>query len=146
MTTSRSRRLGSPLPRAGGRLDGLSGTGAWTPWGPRLEQEEAIAMPWGVVMDVPAPVEVYDAVHAEVMRRSGGAVDGLLVHLGRATPTGFQVVEVWESREQHARHDREVVQPVVVELASGGPAPSSEPTVTEFEVRGLVVPGPAVAV
>jgi hypothetical protein len=103
-------------------------------------------MAWGVVIDVPAPVELYDAVHAEVMRRSGGEAVGLLVHLGRATATGFQVVEVWDSREQYERYDREIVQPVVAELTAEAPPPSGVPVATEFEVRGLVVTGPAVAV
>ncbi|MGY1642037.1 hypothetical protein ACI782_13040 [Geodermatophilus sp. SYSU D00703] len=102
-------------------------------------------MTWGVVIDVPAPVEVYDAVHAEVVRRVGGTAEGLLVHLARATPTGFQVVEVWDSREQYERYDREVVAPVVAELSAGGPPPPGEPASTEFEVRGLVLSGAAVA-
>ena len=103
-------------------------------------------MTWGVVIDVPAPAELYDAVHVEVVRRSGGPTEGLLVHLSRATATGFQVVEVWDSREQYGRYDREVVQPIVAELSAGGPAPAGQPMVTEFEVRGLVLPGAALTV
>ncbi|MGY1631227.1 hypothetical protein ACI784_05905 [Geodermatophilus sp. SYSU D01186] len=102
-------------------------------------------MTWAVTMDVPAPVEVYDAVHAEVLRRAGDTTEGLLVHLARATPTGFQVIEVWESREAAERFDRELVQPIVAELSPDGPPPG-DPVVTEFEVRGLVVPGTAVVV
>ncbi|MGY1637554.1 hypothetical protein ACI78V_12980 [Geodermatophilus sp. SYSU D00742] len=100
-------------------------------------------MSWAVVIDVPAPVQVYDAVHAEVLRRAGGGAEGLLLHLARATETGFQVIEVWESQEASQRFDREVVQPVVAELATGGPPPAGDPVVTEFEVRGLIVPGVA---
>jgi hypothetical protein len=101
-------------------------------------------MTWGMVVDVPAPVEVYDAVHAELLRRTSGAVEGLLVHLARATGTGFQVTEVWESQADHDRYEREVVGPVMAELAGGGP-PALD-GVTEFDVRGLVLPRAGVAV
>lgn len=95
-------------------------------------------MQYAFVMDVPAPVEFYDAVHAEVVRRSGGEVSGLLLHVGRATATGFQVIEVWESRDQWQRYNDELVEPVVTEL-SGGQLPP-QPPVEEFDVRGLVIP------
>ena len=57
---------------------------------------------YGVITTVPAPVAMYDGMHAEMLkmqRRTGTSVDGLLVHVGRATPDGFEVLEVWESKE-----------------------------------------------
>jgi hypothetical protein len=48
---------------------------------------------YGVITTVSAPVEMYDTVHAEILRRVG-FIDGLLVHIGRATTDGFQVLEV----------------------------------------------------
>jgi hypothetical protein len=94
---------------------------------------------YGVVTDVPAPVELYDAAHAAVGRRSGAKIEGLLVHIGRSTSSGFQVIEVWESREHFDRYNREVVGPVMADLAQGQPAPAVPPPV-EFDVRGLVIP------
>ena len=93
---------------------------------------------YGVLSSVTAPVEAYDAAHAEVGRRSGGTVDGLLVHVGRATESGFEVLEVWESREHFQRYTEEVVNPIMAELAPGAP-PASQ-GVVEFDVRGLVLP------
>jgi hypothetical protein len=55
-------------------------------------------MTHGLVMNVPAPINFYDALHGEVARRSTAGVDGLLLHVGRATDDGFQVLEVWESK------------------------------------------------
>jgi hypothetical protein len=95
-------------------------------------------MTLGVVTGVSAPVETYDAVHAAVLERTGTAVDGLLLHLARPTADGFQVTEVWESREEWERANREVVWPVVAEVLRGQAPPAQ--VVTEFEVRGLVVP------
>jgi|tagenome__1003787_1003787.scaffolds.fasta_scaffold19991380_2 hypothetical protein len=102
-------------------------------------------MTYGFVMDVPAPIEVYDAVHAEVGRRTTSTPEGLLFHLGRATSRGFQVVEVWESKELSDRYNGGVVGPVIAEL-SGQQTPAPEPVTEEFEVRGLVIPAANVMV
>ena len=57
-------------------------------------------MSYGVVYTVPAPIEVYDAIHAEAMKQPS---DGLMMHLARKVHGGFQVIEVWESKEKHDR-------------------------------------------
>jgi CO dehydrogenase/acetyl-CoA synthase beta subunit len=101
-------------------------------------------MTLGVVTDVSAPVATYDALHAAVLERTGTAVDGLLLHLARPTADGFQLIEVWESGEQWERAHREVIGPVVAEVLRGQAPPAQ--VVTEFEVRGLVLPRAGVAV
>ncbi|MGY1783414.1 hypothetical protein [Geodermatophilus sp. SYSU D00698] len=101
-------------------------------------------MTLGVITDVSAPVETYDAMHAAMLERIGPAVEGLLLHLGRQTADGFQVIDVWESREAYERGIREVVGPVSEEVLGGRARPAT--TVTEFEVRGLVLPRAGVAV
>jgi hypothetical protein len=98
-------------------------------------------MAYGVVTDVPAPIEMYDAIHAELKRRAGDSMDGLLVHIGRPTSTGFQIVEVWESKEDFDRYDRELIGPVVAELSGGQAPPDGQQGAEEFEVRGLVLSG-----
>ena len=100
-------------------------------------------MTLGVATDVSAPVEIYDAVHAAMLERTGTAGNGLLLHLARPTADGFQVIEVWESREEWERANREVVWPVVAEVLRGQTPPAQ--AVTEFEVRGLVVPAGSLA-
>jgi hypothetical protein len=97
-------------------------------------------MTYGMVVDVPAPIDFYDALHAEIGRRSKGGAEGMLLHVGRATPGGFQIVEVWESKEQCDRYNAEVVGPALAQLSGGAPPPSAEPAVEEFEPRGLIVP------
>jgi hypothetical protein len=104
-------------------------------------------MAYGYVMDVPAPIELYDAVHAEIGRRTAavGGAEGLLLHVGRQTRDGFQVTEVWESKELCDRFNAEIVGPALAEL-SAGQAPAQEPVREEFEPRGLIVPAANVAV
>ena len=95
------------------------------------------------LVEVPGSVEFYDMIHAETLRRTQGNVDGLLVHVARATPSGFHVIEVWTDRESCARADQEILDPIMASLA--GPSPSRpaspQPRVEEFTPRGLVLPG-----
>ena len=97
-------------------------------------------MTYGFVQVVPAPIEVYDALHAEIVRRKDPTSCGLLVHVGRPMPEGFQVIEVWESKGQQERFNAEVVEPAMTQL-SGGEPPSTGPAREAFEPRGLIVRG-----
>ncbi|MGY1590487.1 hypothetical protein ACI79D_00770 [Geodermatophilus sp. SYSU D00708] len=102
-------------------------------------------MTHGLVVDFPGPIEFYDALHAEVGRRSAGEADGLLLHVGRATTGGFQVFEVWESKEKLDRFFSQVVLPAI-DAVSAGHAPSGQPVMEEFEPRGLIIPSAVIAV
>jgi hypothetical protein len=95
---------------------------------------------YGVITTVPAPVETYDRMHAELIKRAGPSVDGLLVHVGRATTDGFQIVQVWESKEHYDRANTDIVFPLMRELAGDQPLPSMEQATETFDVRGLVIP------
>src|SRR5215207_4543776 len=77
---------------------------------------------YGVITTVPAPVQMYDSMHAEMIKRVGTSVDGLLVHVGRATPDGFQTVEVWESKLHFVRAISDVVLPMMPELTGHQPS------------------------
>jgi hypothetical protein len=66
---------------------------------------------YGVITTVPAPVETYDRMHAELIKRAGPSVHGLLVHIGRATSDGFQIVQVWESKQHYDRANTDIVFP-----------------------------------
>ena len=102
-------------------------------------------MTWGVTVDVAAPVELYDALHAALLDRTGASVEGLLVHVARETATGFQVIEVWESQADYDRYVEELIAPVLREL-SHGRASRDDQTERPFEVRGLVLPRAGIAV
>ena len=98
---------------------------------------------YGVITTVPAPVEIYDGMHAEMLKmegRTGASVDGCLVHVGRATPDGFEVLEVWESKEHYDRANADIVFPLMQKLAGDQPAPRIEQATEVFEVHGLVIP------
>jgi hypothetical protein len=94
---------------------------------------------YGVIVTVAAPVETYDALHTELLRQTGGNIEGLLVHVARVAQEGFQVIEVWESKELYDRGNREILWPLAGKIIGDQPA-IAEPVTDEFEVRGLVVP------
>ena len=95
---------------------------------------------YGVITTFPAPVEMYDGMHTEMLRRVGMSFDGLLVHIGRATPDGFQTLEVYESKEHYDRANTDIVFPLMRELAGDQPPPSMELATEAFDVHGLVIP------
>ena len=76
----------------------------------------------------------------KMKRRTGPSVDGFLVHIGRASPDGFEVLEVWESKEHYDRANADIVFPLMRELAGDQPAPPIEQATEVFEVHGLVIP------
>ena len=97
---------------------------------------------YGVVTTVPAPVEVYDRMHAELIKQAAGtSLDGtgLLVHVGRATADGFELFQVFESKEHYDRA-METSASLMRELAGDLPQPSTEQSTEVFEVRGIVIP------
>jgi len=102
-------------------------------------------MTYGVIVHVPVPVEFYDRMHAELMRTTTSPVEGLLLHIGRPTPEGFDVIEVWDSKEQYEYYNRELVEPLVMRLSPHQPPPTEMPRNEEFDVRGLIIPAAGLA-
>jgi hypothetical protein len=96
---------------------------------------------YGVVTTVAAPVEIYDRMHAELIKRAGSFVGdlGLLVHVGRATADGFEMFQVFESKEHYVRA-MEISASLQRELTGDLPQPSTEQTTEVFDVRGIVIP------
>ena len=95
---------------------------------------------YGLITTVSAPVEMYDRMHAEMRKRTGTSIDGLLVHVGRAAPDGFQVLEVWESKDHYDRANTAIVLPLMREMAGEQPLPSDGRETEVFDVHGLVIP------
>jgi hypothetical protein len=103
-------------------------------------------MAYGIIATVPAPIDMYKAVNAQVSEQMGEqAPSGLLVHVARKTSDGFQVVEVWESKQQADKFQDDVLAPII-DRVSGGQAPPREDVTEEFDVENFFVgPGAAAA-
>jgi hypothetical protein len=95
---------------------------------------------YGVTTTFQAPVEMYDGMHAEMIRQAGTSVDGLLVHVGLATSDGFQVLSVWESKEHYDRANTDVVFPLMRELGGDQLLHSTEQATEASTSMGLSSP------
>ena len=103
-------------------------------------------MTYGVIVTMPAPIEMYDSVHRELLEQTSGKIEGMLFHVGRPVADGFEVIdkrigviEVWERKEQSDRYKSEVIWPLTARVWQGQPMDGA-PRMEEFEVRGVVIP------
>src|SRR5680860_618483 len=97
---------------------------------------------FGYTMHIPAPPEVYRALHkagVEVVDEDGGG-DGLLLHLVDETDGGGDRTEVGESKEQPADLNGAVSPKAVAR--SGVPMDGSLPQPVEFDPIVMVTPRP----
>jgi len=94
-------------------------------------------MTYGVIVRVPAPIEAYDASHEAIVKAVGDReIPGFILHTARAVDDGFEVIEVWESKDRYDAFNRDVVGPA---LAEAGMADLGiPPTPTEFEPRAVM--------
>ena len=91
---------------------------------------------YSIRYEIPLPIEAYDALHAAVTAETDQSGEGLLVHIGRAIPQGFEIIEVWESKEHFATFMENTLPRALANLpAAGGPFPAPN----EFDLRGFLV-------
>lgn len=102
-------------------------------------------MTYTVSIDVDAPIEVYDAFHAEHLKQTGGRTEGLLAHVAWPTPTGIRLLEVWVSKEMRDRSTRDVVPHVKSALAPGLLDSVPAERLRELDTRGLIIPSAGLA-
>jgi hypothetical protein len=109
-------------------------------------------MTYAVTIDVHAPAAAYQALHAQLLQRTAGQVDGLLVHLARPAPGGFQVLEVWDTKASYDHFNHTVIAPLAAQAGLAPPAgtstsdsatahpPAPAISVTQIDISGLVIP------
>jgi hypothetical protein len=93
---------------------------------------------YGYTLHVPAPIEAYRALHdavQAVVAEDGGA-EALILHLAYATDSGFDLTEVWESKADLERFDREVFPKALAR--SGVPMDGPQPEPVEFVPAAVI--------
>jgi hypothetical protein len=96
-------------------------------------------MTYGVIIRVPFPIQAYHAARAEIAAALGSASpDGLIVHVARATAAGFEMLEIWESKEHSERFNDDIAGPAV--NRSGAAAEGPHATFETFEPVRLEIP------
>ena len=93
---------------------------------------------YGYTMRVEQPISTYEAMHRAVMDVAGDDVPGLIVHFAHPTPRGFELTEVWETKDQLDTFTREVM-PRVMQAAGTG-ADASRTELVEFDPVVVVTP------
>jgi hypothetical protein len=97
-------------------------------------------MSYGMIVRVQAPAETYKTAHGAVLELLGGErAEGMLCHIGREIDGGFEVIEVWESKEAADRFNDEFVIPAMVR--AGVAMPDPPPALTEFEPLDVMIDG-----
>jgi hypothetical protein len=82
-------------------------------------------------------LDMYDAVNAKIGMDSEPP-DGLIAHAaGELEGGGFQLIDIWESREAHEKFTEEKLRPAIDEVTQGQAGP---PEQTFFEVHSLIKP------
>jgi hypothetical protein len=102
-----------------------------------------------VSIEVGAPVQLYNAFHAALVKHTGGRIDGLLAHVAWPTESGFRMIEVWTSKKARDRAGQEVIPQAWAALTAGGAGPVGDPPeerVQELDTCGLVIPSADLAV
>jgi hypothetical protein len=95
---------------------------------------------YGYTMHVPASIETYHAMHEAIMAVAGeeGGGEGLLLHLAYPTDHGFDLTEVWESKEHLDTFNRSVLPKAIAR--AGVPMDGPQPQPIEFVPAGVVTP------
>ena len=84
----------------------------------------------GVIWKPPIDAATYDAIKERVMQ---GAIDrGSRFHAAGESPSGWRIIEVWDSREGLEAFRGEVLGPAVDEVSGGQAPPMEEPEVFDI--------------
>jgi hypothetical protein len=95
---------------------------------------------YGYTLHFPAPIEAYLAMHTavlDVIADQGGG-DGLLLHFAYPTDQGFDLTEVWESKEQLDTFNRDVFPEAM--SRAGMPTDGPQLVPDEFTPAAVMTP------
>lgn len=94
---------------------------------------------YGYILSTEQPIEAYHRLHQTILDLTGPDDQrGLLVHIAYPTERGYDMIEVWESKDDLDAFNREVVGPAFQRL--GIPMDGPPPGLTEFEPVDLLTP------
>jgi hypothetical protein len=83
----------------------------------------------GVIWKPPIDAATYDAIKERVMQ---AAIDrGSRFHAAGESPSGWRIIEIWDSREGLEAFMRDSLDPAVQEVSGGQAPPMEEPEVFE---------------
>lgn len=95
---------------------------------------------YGYTLHVPAPIDAYRAMHEAVLAvlKEEGGGEGLVLHIAYPTEEGFDLIEVWESKEHFDTFNRDVFPQAMAR--AGVPADGPQPKPVEFTPTAVMAP------
>ena len=81
--------------------------------------------------EIPASVDMYDAINQEMGIFQGNLPAGMVAHYAVPTDNGMLIFDVWESKEQFEEFAAAYLGPAM-EKVMGGAGPGIKPTVGEL--------------
>jgi hypothetical protein len=95
---------------------------------------------YGYTLHVPLPIDAYRAIHKavlDILEEEGGG-DGLVLHYAYPTDQGFDLTEVWASKEDLDKFNREVFPKAMARI--GMPMDGPQPEPVEFTPAAVLTP------
>ena len=89
-------------------------------------------MTWGFRREVPITREQYDQLDKEITKDP----DGLILHSAAPTDGGFQIIDVWDSKEAYERFERETLFPAFERIGVSMKSPPPRHDFDVHKVRG----------
>jgi hypothetical protein len=93
---------------------------------------------YGYIMRTEQPIEAYHRLHRVVVDLAGSDPRGLRVHFAYPTERGYDMVEVWESKDQVEAFNRDIVNKAFERLGISMDGPP--PEIIEFEPVEVITP------
>lgn len=104
-----------------------------------MEGRERELPMYGYTMRVAQDIGTYQAMHRAVMDLVGDDFDGLILHLAAPTADGYELTEVWHSKDRLDAFNRDVL-PAAAQ-AAGVRLDPADVQVTEFDPAVVITPG-----
>lgn len=95
---------------------------------------------YGYTIHFAAPIDVYLSLHNAVLKvlEQDGGGEGLVLHLAYPTEQGFDLTEVWESKEHLDAFNRDVLPKAMAR--AGLPMDGAQPEPVEFTPAAVMTP------
>jgi hypothetical protein len=76
-------------------------------------------MPIVMTAEIPASVDMYDAIYAEMGIFAGNLPEGMIAHYAAQTGNGMLIFDVWESKEAFEQFAAGYLAPAVDKVVGG---------------------------
>ena len=93
-----------------------------------------------IIMENPnLGTDMYDAVNAK-MDVVANPPEGLICHTAGVAEGNFRIIDVWESKDDYDRFNKERLGPAIQEVSQGQAPPGGPPSEKVYELHSVIAP------